>query len=74
MITISELNDERYVQIDTQIDTKLVDKFIDATTDLQVEMSKHDITAEEMYSYLLTIMLNQCQAYTTLYRIFKLNK
>jgi hypothetical protein len=60
MITISELNDERYVQIDTQIDTKLVDKFIDATTDLQVEMSKHDITAEEMYQYLLTIMLNQC--------------
>jgi hypothetical protein len=60
MITISELNDERYVQIDTQIDTKLVNKFIDATTDLQVEMSKHDITAKEMYQYLLTIMLNQC--------------
>jgi hypothetical protein len=60
MITVSELNDERYIQIDSKIDTKLVDKFIDSTTDLQTEMLKHNISAEEMYSYLLTIMLNQC--------------
>lgn len=60
MTTVSELNDERYVQIDSKIDEELVNKFIDITTDLQIEMSKHDISAEEMYSYLLTIMLNQC--------------
>ncbi len=70
MITVSELNDERYIQIDSKIDTKLVDKFIDSTTDLQTEMLKHNISAEEMYSYLLTIMLNQCQDYTTTERIF----
>jgi hypothetical protein len=60
MTTVSELNDERYVQIDSKINEELVNKFIDATTDLQTEMLKHDISAEEMYSYLLTIMLNQC--------------
>ena len=70
MTTVSELNDERYVQIDSKINEELVNKFIDATTDLQTEMLKHDISAEEMYSYLLTIMLNQCQDYTTTERIF----
>jgi hypothetical protein len=60
MTTLSELNDERYVQIDSKIDDELVNKFIDITTDLQTEMSKHDISSKEMYQYLLTIMLNQC--------------
>jgi len=60
MTTVSELNDERYVQIDSKINEELVNKFINITTDLQTEMSKHDISAEEIYSYLLTIMLNQC--------------
>jgi hypothetical protein len=60
MTTVSELNDERYVQIDSKINEELVNKFIDVTTNLQTEMLKHDISAEEMYQYLLTIMLNQC--------------
>lgn len=60
MITVTELTDERFVQIDSIINQSVVDKFIDAATNVETELLNENIDASEIYSYLLTILLNQC--------------
>ena len=60
MITVSELTDERYEVIDSIIDQKLVDQFIESVESVEVDLLNKNIEAEEIYKYLLTIMLNQC--------------
>lgn len=57
---INELNDERYVQIDALVSNEAVNKFIAATEELQIELLNKDVSASEIYQYLVTIMLNQC--------------
>ena len=60
MITVSELTDERYEQIDSIVDQTVVDKFIKTTEHIQINLLDKNIEASEIYQYLLTIMLNQC--------------
>lgn len=57
---INELNDERYVQIDALASNEAVNKFIAATEELQTELMNKNVSASEIYQYLVTIMLNQC--------------
>jgi hypothetical protein len=60
MITVSELTDERYEQIDSIVDQTVVNKFIRTTEHIQINLLDKNIEAPEIYQYLLTIMLNQC--------------
>ena len=60
MINITELTDERFVEIDKLVNNETVLKFIDATENLEIELANHNIDAKEIYQYLLTIMLNNC--------------
>ena len=60
MITVSELTDERYEQIDSIVDQTIVNKFITSTEYVQIDLLDKNIEASEIYQYLLTIMLNQC--------------
>ena len=60
LISISELNDERYDVIDKLvIDSELKD-FFKSVEKIQRTLNKHDIEAKEQYEYLLTLMINQC--------------
>ncbi len=60
MITVTELTDERYEQIDNIVDQTIVNKFITSTEYVQIDLLDKNIEASEIYQYLLTIMLNQC--------------
>jgi hypothetical protein len=60
MITVTELTDERYEQIDSIVDQTIVNKFITSTEYVQIDLLDKNIEASEIYQYLLTIMLNQC--------------
>jgi CRISPR/Cas system CMR-associated protein Cmr3 (group 5 of RAMP superfamily) len=60
LISVSELNDERYDVIDKLvIDSELKD-FFKSVEKIQRTLNKHDIEAKEQYEYLLTLMINQC--------------
>jgi hypothetical protein len=58
--SVTELDDTRYVEIDKVVDKRLVNTYIDVIEDMQIQMAEHNITAYEMYQYLLTLMINQC--------------
>lgn len=60
LISVTELNDERYVEIDSVVNDELVHQYLNAVEQLQLNMMQHNISAPEMYRYLLTLMLNQC--------------
>lgn len=60
MITLTELDEQRFVEIDKLVKNKTVIKFINATEDVETELMAHNIDAKEMYQYLLTIMLSNC--------------
>ena len=62
LLSVSELNDERYVQINDLVSEDAVMNFIDACEAIETELAKHNIDAKEMYKYMLTLMLNQAQA------------
>lgn len=59
-VTVTELDDTRYVEIDKVVDKRLVNTYLNSIEDLQIQMAEHNITAHEMYQYLLTLMINQC--------------
>ena len=59
-VTVTELDDTRYVEIDKVVDKRLVNAYLDTIEDMQIQMAEHNITAHEMYQYLLTLMINQC--------------
>lgn len=60
MITVSELTDERYKQIDSIVDQTILDKFIQSTECIENDLLNKKIESFEIYKYLLTIILNQC--------------
>jgi hypothetical protein len=57
--SVSELNDDRYTEIDGFVDNTLVSNFINATEAIQMQLAENGVDAPEMYQYLVTIMLNQ---------------
>jgi hypothetical protein len=59
-VTVTELTDERYEQIDSVVNQTIVNKFIQSTEYVQNDLLDKNIEASEIYQYLLTIMLNQC--------------
>jgi len=60
LISVSELNDERYEIIDKLvIDSELKD-FFKSVEKIQKTLNKYNIEAKEQYEYLLTLMINQC--------------
>jgi hypothetical protein len=59
LLSVSELNDERYVQINDLVSEDAVMNFIDACEVIETELAEHNIDAKEMYKYMLTLMLNQ---------------
>jgi len=60
LISVSEVNDERYEIIDKLvIDSELKD-FFKSVEKIQKTLDKHNIEAKEQYEYLLTLMINQC--------------
>jgi hypothetical protein len=60
IISVQELNEERYEVIDTLVNNSDVINFINSVEKIQKTLMTKDIQANEMYRYLLTIMLNQC--------------
>lgn len=59
MITISELSEQRYVELDKFVSNESVINLIDAIEAIQTQLGENKIEAKEMYEYLVTIMLNQ---------------
>jgi hypothetical protein len=59
-ISIEELSDERYDVIDEVVDYIDIIDFIKSVEKIQHTLSASKIEAEEMYQYLLTLMLHQC--------------
>jgi intein-encoded DNA endonuclease-like protein len=55
-----ELNDERYEIVDSFVNNTDVINFIKSVEKIQRSLSDNNIQPEEMYRYLLTLMLNQC--------------
>jgi CRISPR/Cas system CMR-associated protein Cmr3 (group 5 of RAMP superfamily) len=60
LISISELNDERYDVIDKLVIESELKEFFKSVEKIQRTLNKHDIEAKEQYEYLLTLMINQC--------------
>ena len=60
IISVQELNEERYEVIDSLVNNNDVIDFINSVEKIQKSLMTKDIQANEMYRYLLTIMLNQC--------------
>jgi hypothetical protein len=58
--SVTELDDTRYVEIDKVVDEKLVKTYLNSIEDIQRQTAEYNITAYEMYQYLLTLMINQC--------------
>lgn len=57
--SVSELDSNRYDEIDGFVDPTLVNNFIDAVEAIQDKLAENGVDAPEMYQYLVTIMLNQ---------------
>jgi hypothetical protein len=60
IVTVTELTNERYEQIDNIVDQVIINKFIQSTEYVQNDLLDKNIEPSEIYQYLLTIMLNQC--------------
>ena len=60
LISVSELNDERYDIIDKLVIESELKEFFKSVEKIQRTLNKHDIEAKEQYEYLLTLMINQC--------------
>lgn len=60
LITVSELNDERYEIIDNLVSENEVYNFCNAVESIQNILMKNNISAKEQYEFLLTLMINQC--------------
>jgi CRISPR/Cas system CMR-associated protein Cmr3 (group 5 of RAMP superfamily) len=60
LISVSELNDERYDVIDKLVIESELKDFFKSVEKIQRTLNKHDIEAKEQYEYLLTLMINQC--------------
>ena len=59
-ITITELTDEEYISVNELANDKLVNDFIKATECLEVDLVNNNIEANQIYRYLVTLMINQC--------------
>ena len=59
LVSVSELNDKRYEQIDALVSEATVINFINACEAIEIELDDHNVEAKDMYKYMLTIMLNQ---------------
>ena len=59
LISVSEVNDERYEVIDKLVDENELKDFFKAVETIQKRLNKNDIEAKEQYEYLLTLMINQ---------------
>ena len=59
-ITITELTDEEYIFVNKLANNKLVNDFIKATECLEVDLMNNNIDANQIYRYLVTLMINQC--------------
>ena len=60
LISVSELNDERYDVIDKLVIESELKDFFKSVEKIQRTLNKHDIEVKEQYEYLLTLMINQC--------------
>ena len=60
LISVSEVNDERYEIIDKLVIGSELKDFFKSVEKIQRTLSKHNIEAKEQYEYLLTLMINQC--------------
>jgi hypothetical protein len=60
IITITELTDEEYVFVNKLANDKLVNDFIKVTECLEVDLMNNNIDANQIYRYLVTLMINQC--------------
>ena len=58
-ITITELTDEEYISVNNLANDKLVNDFIKATECLEVDLMNNNIDANQIYRYLVTLMINQ---------------
>ena len=59
-ITITELTDEEYIFVNKLANDKLVNDFIKVTECLEVDLMNNNIDANQIYRYLVTLMINQC--------------
>ena len=57
-ITITELTDEEYISVNNLANDKLVNDFIKATECLEVDLMNNNIDANQIYRYLVTLMIN----------------
>ena len=60
LISVSELNDDRYEVIDNIVDVSELKDFFKSVETIQKRLMRHNIEAKEQYEYLLTLMINQC--------------
>jgi hypothetical protein len=60
LISVSEVNDERYEIIDKLVIGSELKDFFKSVEKIQKTLNKHNIEAKEQYEYLLTLMINQC--------------
>ena len=60
LISVSELNDDRYEVIDNIVDVSELKDFFKSVETIQKRLNRHNIEAKEQYEYLLTLMINQC--------------
>ena len=59
-ITITELTDEEYIFVNKLANDKLVNDFIKVTECLEVDLMNNNIDANQIYRYLVTLIINQC--------------
>ena len=60
LISVSELNDERYDVIDKLVIESELIEFFNSVEKIQNTLMKNNIEAKEQYEYLLTLIINQC--------------
>ena len=60
LISVSEVNDERYEIIDKLVIGSELKDFFKSVEKIQKTLNKHNIEVKEQYEYLLTLMINQC--------------
>jgi hypothetical protein len=59
-ITITELTDEEYIFVNKLANDKLVNDFIKVIECLEVDLMNNNIDTNQIYRYLVTLMINQC--------------
>ena len=58
--SVTESTNEAFERIDPLVKNESVVKFIEATEEIQQQLLDANVKAEEIYSYLLAILLHQC--------------